>query len=490
MKTIIKSIALGLFLLLMSVQSNAKTLQAMLSYATFWSPANNSYLETYLAVSGNSIACVKNASNKYQGTIEVTMIFKQNDVVKDFKKFNLLSPEIEDTLNSDFNFIDQQRFALPSGIYDFEITIADLNQKGSKFSTVEKENISFSESKIVLSGTQLVESVKPTTDVTILSKSGYDLVPYVFDFYPENIKKLTFYAEIYNAQKVLGDKEAFLVSAFIESFETGKALSNFLTNKREAAKLVNPVLMNFDISKLPSGNYNLVIEVRDKKNQLLETNKTFFQRSNPSVQFEISDLSSVAVENTFVAKYSNIDTLRDYVKSLSPIATESERGFIRSYVKSSDITTLQQFFLSFWLNRSATEPMKLWFEYNTQVESCDRMFGMKVKKGYETDRGRVYLQYGPPNSIDESKSEPWAYPYQIWQYYTLKNQSNKKFVFYNTNFAGNDYELLHSDALGEVYNSQWQLMLHSKMEPTNNPDQRDVTPHWGSKSSDYWNNRK
>lgn len=486
----IKCIAGSLFFLLISMQCNAKTLQAMLSYATFWSPANSSYLETYLAVSGNSIACIKNASNKYQGTIEVTMIFKQGGVVKDFKKYNLLSPEIDDTLKADFNFIDQQRFVLAPGLYDFEITIADLNQKSSKFSTVEKVNISFSETKINLSGTQLIESVKPTGETNILSKSGYDLVPYVFDFYPEKVNKLTFYTEIYNALKVLGEKEVFLVSAYLESYETGKPLSDFLTNKRETAKTVNPILMNFDISKLPSGNYNLVIEVKNKQNVLLESSKTFFQRSNPSVQFEISDLSSVSVENTFVAKYANIDSLRDFVKSLSPISTESEKTFIRSYLKSSDINTLQQFFLSFWLNRNATEPMKAWFDYYAQVQACDRMFGLKVKKGYDTDRGRVYLQYGPPNNIDDSKSEPWAYPYQIWQYYTLKNQSNKKFVFYNPDFSGNDYELLHSDALGEVYNSQWQLMLHAKMEPTNNPDQKDVTPHWGSNSMDYWNNRK
>ena len=171
MTTLLKKICIGCIVLLLSIPCSGKTVQAMLSYASFWSPASKSYLETYLAVAGNSISFVKNASGKYQGTIEITMIFKQKNVVMDYKKLNLLSPEIDDSLKADFNFIDQQRFVLAPGVYDFEISIIDLNKKEAKFTTNDKISIFFSDSKVNLSGTELIESFKPTSETNILSKS-------------------------------------------------------------------------------------------------------------------------------------------------------------------------------------------------------------------------------------------------------------------------------------------------------------------------------
>ena len=39
------------------------------------------------------------------------------------------------------------------------------------------------------------------------------------------------------------------------------------------------------------------------------------------------------------------------------------------------------------------------------------------------------MQYGPPNSRNKVDNAASTYPYEIWHYYKLKNQSNKKFVF-------------------------------------------------------------
>ena len=469
----------------------AKRLAASLVYAHFFSPAQGPFLETYLSVYGKSVNFIKNINNKFQATIEVTMIFKQNKIVKDFKKYNLLSTEVEDTLNLNFNFLDQQRFVLPNGIYDFEFSISDKNSIDAPFTTNNQIIIDFPEDKINLAGIEFIESYKKSVNPTIVTKSGYDLIPYISDFYPEKVGKITFYSEIYNCEKLLGKDEMFLLKYYIETSETNRTLNDFVKNKRESVKPVNVIFGEFDISKLPSGNYNLVIEVRDKENKVLSFNKVAFQRSNPSIQYDIKDIQSMDISETFVGRISDKDSLIDVIKSLYPISSDFERNFINNQLKKVDVTVMQQFLLNFWLQRDNFFPETAWHNYQLEVARVNANFGNKFKRGYETDRGRVYLQYGPPNQryerpFETSKGltdEGWgSVPYEIWQYYTIqkdylnrfatsnaqvspdksnsvKNYNNKKFVFYNPNLALGDYELIHSNMQGEIYDPNWEMKL-------------------------------
>ncbi len=119
---------------------------------------------------------------------------------------------------------------------------------------------------------------------------------------------------------------------------------------------------------------------------------------------------------------------------------------------------MQQFFLNFWRSRNNADPEAEWYDYKKEVAKVNNDYTTQVRKGYDTDRGRVYLKYGPPNIITESYDEPSAYPYEIWHYYTLgENQRNKKFVFYTYDIVTNDFQLLHSDAIGELSNYRWQV---------------------------------
>ena len=448
--------------------SFAKRLQAFLSYASFYSPDHGPYFETYLSVNGYSVQFVKNANDKYQATIEVIMIFKQNDSIKDFKKYDLLSQEVNDTNLVNFNFVDQQRFVLKDGKYNFELLISDKNSKQQSYKVNEEIYIDFPVKQINISGIELIETFKKSVNQSIITKNGYDLIPYVSDFYPEKTDKLTFYSEIYNTENVLGKDNAFLLSYFIETFESSKTILSLYKSKRENTKPVNIVFGEFDISKLPSGNYNLVNEVRDKSNNVITNNKVFFQRSKPSIQFEIKDIAALSVEETFAGKMTDKIEIENNIRSLYPISTEIERIFINDKLLKADLVLMQQYFFNFWLQRSNTDPLGAWLNYKKDVDLVNEKFGTKVKKGYDTDRGRVYLEYGPPNEIvdrtfDSSNGvsdETWgSVPYQIWHYYKLKNQSNRKFVFANPNLALNDYELYHSDAVGEIYDPYWTNKL-------------------------------
>jgi GWxTD domain-containing protein len=345
----------------------------------------------------------------------------------------------------------------------------------------------YPENEMMISGIQLIESYTTTEEPGVLSKNGYDLIPLVTNYYPEGRNKIIFYSELYNSDKVLGEGEKFLVSCYLENIDKLKIIDDYVVYKKQTTAPVNVIFNEFDISKLKSGNYYLVIEARDKQNNLLNRNKLFIQRSNPRIKMEVEDIAAINVDNTFAGEISNRDTLVEYIRCLEPISDEMEKGFALVHLNSSDINTLQKYFYGFWSERDMSDPEKAWLTYLNEVNKVNLAYSTQIQRGYETDRGRVYLKYGPPNAISESYNEPSTYPYEIWHYYELENgQRNKRFVFYTKDIVTNDFTLLHSDVSGELSNYRWQYMLYQRVDPGFNLDRGAEPDSWGGNSKRYF----
>ena len=486
-----RKIIILILLLSLSVAgfSQEKRLRAYLSYATFDVPGQMAYIETYLAAEAGSVVFVEQESGKFQATIEVTIVFTQNDSVRNFAKYELKSQIVDNSSTANFGIVDQQRFSLPDGIYTLNLQISDKNNPAVEpFVTTEEIMLEFSESIIQLSAIQLIESFEPTKTESILTKNGFDLVPLVYAYYPASSGKLNFYTEVYNTEKVFGVGSKFMLSYFIESFEGMNRLKDFFYRKRMDAKPVNILLNSIDIAQLPSGNYNLVVEVRNAQNEVIETNRVFFQRNNPDVQYRLDDIASVNITNTFTDKISSIDTLREMLRCIAPIASETDRDYAYNLSETNDKQTMKQFIYNFWQSRSYDNPEMAWNKYYQEVLKVNASYKTQTKKGYASDRGRVYLKYGPPNHIVEVYSEPAAYPYEIWHYYTLANQRNKRFVFVTRDMVTNDFILIHSDAIGELSNYRWQLEVYKRTWDPNSVDETGPEDIFGNRAFDFYKN--
>jgi GWxTD domain-containing protein len=469
---------------------SAQNLQAYMSYTLFNSPVDGPYIETYLSVYGPSIEYVKNENGNFQGGVEVTIIFRQGENIVSFDKYEVTSEEIADTSLTNFpNFLAQQRYALKNGEYDMEFIIADLNREAKPFITTDPIVIDFPVENPVVSGIELISGYKKADTPGQLTKSGVDLYPYVFNFFPETVEDIMFYCELYNTDKAFGEGEKFVYNYYIESFETNNILTEFNRSKVATASAVLPLMKDFNITQLPSGNYLLVVEIRNQQNEVVTSNQLFFQRSNPNIQFETEDLASVSTQGTFVDNMNNEDSLRQYIDFLMPIASEMDRIFISKQMEEADLTTLKQYFLNFWLGREPVIPETAWNHYHQQVRKVNAIYSTPNLQGYETDRGRIFLKYGPPNIVSESYNEPAAYPYEIWQYYTLgENQRNRKFVFYTIDIVTNDFQLVHSDAIGETANYRWQIEIHKRTYDPLNLDVDRYPDVFGSNVNTYWEN--
>jgi GWxTD domain-containing protein len=461
--------------------TQAQALKALFSYKTFYAPQNGPYIETYLAVNANSVIYKKNESGKFQGSIEIAVKYSDKDKVFHTDKYNLLSPEVEDTNHINFNFLDQQRVQLPNGTYKLEMVIRDRNADGKPYNLNQNISLEFYDHIISFSDIELVDKYTKNESPGILTKSGYDLIPYVDNFYGPAINSFKFYAEIYNTDKVLGANQ-YLISYYIQSYESKRVVETMRGFSKQNPEKVGVLIREIPIKDLPSGNYILVLEARNQQNELLATKEVFFQRSNAPILSDQADFQQRDITNTFASYITSKDSLSEYILSLRPISSSLEITFEANQLNLADLKIMQQFFYDFWVKRSPINPEAAWMKYYAEVLRVNNDFGTKILKGHETERGRVYLQYGPPNTITKSYTETSAYPYEIWHYYKIGNQTNRKFVFYNRDLVTNDFSLLHSDAQGEVYDSQWEMKLHGRDTQTRDFDET-------TKGSDYFGNK-
>lgn len=473
-------------------QMKAKRLKSYLSTTTYCAPGITPYVENAIAFESRSATYKEFEPGKFKATVEITTVFRRSSdsVVCNFSKVALDSPVVTDTANISGAFIDQQRFSLDNGVYEMEISVVDQNSNVALPKEKATVSVDFKNDMPAISDILLFDSYEKAEKQSACTKSGFDFLPRVYPFYGPSDDKLKFYVELYNSDKLYDDGK-FLVDYYIETVESSNRMQNYAFKKRFDLSKVNILLNTIDIKELPSGNYYLVVEMRDRSNALICSNSCFFQRSNPEVAFDMEDLAGVNVTNTFVGNITEIDTLRRYIRYLDPICTELERSYCTGLVKTEDTKTMQQFLFNFWSKRSPMNPKQGFDDYLAAVKRVNLSFGTTAFPGYRSDRGYVFLKYGQPDKIMEVPDEPAARPYEIWHYYQVANQRDKKFVFMAPDRSTNDYQLIHSNMVGEINNPRWPMEIYQFVYGQGydqGVDQTEYERGWGSHAVELYNN--
>jgi GWxTD domain-containing protein len=294
-------------------------------------------------------------------------------------------------------------------------------------------------------------------------KSGFCFEPLASGFYDKYASQLVFYNEIYNTDQAIG--EDYLVSYFIDNADTKqKTEALFIGHKRKPAEAITPFLAQVDISQLPSGNYNFIIEIRNRNRELQKSKSVFFQRSNPYLNAskeEIATTSGVVLEEEFVGKL-NKEELEYGLRAIAMQVDKNDGDHLNQLVKEKNINAMRLYLFSFWAQENPTNPGAEYEAYMNVARKIDEKFESGFGHGFETDRGYVFMKYGAPNDVVTVETEPSAPPYEIWFYnqFPQTNQNNVKFLFYNPSLSTNGFVLLHSTARGEVNNPRWEVELY------------------------------
>ena len=157
--------------------------------------------------------------------------------------------------------------------------------------------------------------------------------------------------------------------------------------------------------------------------------KIVLKQNNKTIEEKISFSNFKSGVSTYVP---NIEVA---IKQMKYILTNSEKNLLKKESKKNK----EKLFLKLWEKRDptpTTESNELMDEYYRRVKYADENFD-GWRKGWESDRGMIYILFGPPDEIQRSNTSfSNNTTVQIWSYYNV----NKRFVFRDENGFG-DYRL-------------------------------------------------
>ena len=433
--------------------------------ACFNIPDQQAFIESYLTIVGNLLSS-KEVNGAYQSSVKVSLSITGDSGIVLKKEYNVLSPVYSNSLQAP-SFIDVQRYPLKNGNYTLYIKLDDNNNPFKKpFEFRRSFGINYLANTLQPSSIELLERFQKTQTQNNLSKSGLEMIPYTVNYYPESQSQLLFYFETYNSDTVLGKDKSLVYTYYLQNANNSAKMNEYGSFKKQRTAKVNPLLGKLDISKLPTGLYYLVIELRDENNVLHVSEKLQFQRMNATPT--LVDSRPTIEKNSFIEFFenrNNPDSLKMFVECLWPIADGLDKERIINTAVKKDPILMKNFVTDFWQRRAAdtANPYKMWAVYYKSVQEAMILFRCGKQPGYSGDRGRVYLQYGKPSQRTIENYEPNTFPYEIWQYYrttdasTGRYYSNRKFVFVNRALGDDCHQLIHSDMPGEINNPRWQF---------------------------------
>lgn len=446
------------------VISQTKGPVAHLDNATFNRPNGKPFTEIYIQIPAYSLKFKPQDAKSFQAKAKITVKIKNKTSTIYDRSYTLNSPEIKDTQDLNFYINDQINIALEKEeSYELHFSIADYHKPDKKAKAQKAFDTKLSASKMAFSDIKLIDTAYPTLEGNRFSMNNYTMIPNATNFVNKSSKYFYVYSESYKASTYIKDDHFYL------HFILKKNEDTLLAKQEEIkTKTVNPSLAKLATNTLKGGKHRLKIEARDNADNLLASKtKQIYTQKGRSANLKAS-----------LKPYTK-DSLEQFVKWHSPIANRKEAAFIKKFTdKRTPKDTLINFIVDFWKDENPRKPKQGWNIYKKKVHFVNDEYTNGINEGYQTDRGRVYLQYGAPNSIVRSQDDPNLYAYQIWHYNRTRKQANVKFIFYSTSILEEEFIILHSTAMGEYNNPNWKQDLNRNPNRMRNPAPWGNEPNW------------
>ena len=279
-------------------------------------------------------------------------------------------------------------FDLPPGEYKVILEFKDRESRKSLQQEKTVQVQSLTESKLLISGPILLDSVKIAEDETIDLRTGVS--GDIFD----GGKNIWVYFEVYSQKfpadlnilyRLLDDKgQERITGSYSRTTENPILRDKFLLETKE---------FNY-------GNYTLSLIVTCGEASAQKSRR--FRIHWPGLPPIITNLDAA-------------------IEQLNYIASERE---IARMKENYQVRRLEMFvkFWSKWSKGDEVEGYKLMEEYYRRIHEANQLF---PEGGWKSDRGHVYVVHGPPSEIDRHPYDLYSKAYEIWYYL----EDNKRFIF-------------------------------------------------------------
>ncbi len=354
---------------------------------------------------------------------------------------------------SNYLINDMLSAQLKPGSYFITLKAEDINSDYTGELVIDVKVPSYPDDDLSISQIELVYSIdKP--DSGNFDKAGKKLIPNTRGVLSRDDNFLYFYAEAYNLST---DSETYSVN--IRVIDGNGMIYKKLPPMTQMVSAKSEVVLNgFNISEFPVGQYRLQLELVSGE-QAVTTEKAFdiipgkYDWLVAQEKRELSDFPE-AFQITTEAEVKNFRNQILYIAS---------REELRQY-DELPLDAKSRFAEAFWQRRdpSPDTPINEYkLEHYQRIRYANEAYSTfrsenSEKNGWKTDRGRVYIEYGPPDDIENHPSSLEELPWVQWFYDDVDGGS--EFIFIDD--AGyDDYRLIHSTARGEHKNDNWSDLI-------------------------------
>ena len=205
-----------------------------------------------------------------------------------------------------------------------------------------------------------------------------------------------------------------------------------------------------DLTGLPPGDYTFEVVVQGRDTMVARQAPFRMGGLEAAVAAEAVD----AADKFAAMTEAQLDTL--YAPLIYLMASD-EVGIYGSLTLDGK----RRFLRRFWAKRdptSGTPRNEAQEDFYTRIGEANRRFregGVAEVPGWRTDRGRIFIKYGPPQDVLQRPQAGNTAPYEVWKY-TRGRLS--KYVFLDQTQFGN-YALIWTDDRREASRPNWQALL-------------------------------
>lgn len=443
------------FLLIMVCASLSATAQQNdfrmnIDLAAFKYDKGSSFVELYYTFPRSGLTYTQD-NGAFRGSVLVHSIIRRVDEDMDPVVKNWRVPVIlADTTNlRDQALIGRVNYLLEPGLYRFTVigrdeakpAMNDSIEIAYEVRDFETRSPQFSDIELASSIQQIEED-----ENNIFYKNTLEVIPNPTRLFGRELPVLMYYAEMYNL-----DKDDFLVkSEVVSSYGRTMTSKTYVRSGKHESRVEAGTL---NLGALPSGMYTLILSLGDTTEQFTLSQSKAFYVFNPDIPFD--SLEARGIADLIAAEFAGMgeDELDDHFDMARYISTKNERDIWNSLSGSE---SKRKFLTKFWRDRDEDQNSafnEYYAEYKQRVMISNEQFRTAYQPGWRSDRGRVYILYGPPDYVDRRLNESDMKPHVIWRYDYI--EGGVDFIFVDRS-GFNNFELVHSTKRNEINNPDWE----------------------------------
>jgi len=317
------------------------------------------------------------------------------------------------------------RFAFRKRPGNYRVAIQVTDKVTNHAVHIDRELVvpDYAEQRLLLSDLQIATSITNTTDSGLLVKNGKRVVPNVshaVNAAKENL--LQVYSEVYNLDYAADNRLNQFRTTFLITDHYGREVKRlYLTFDKPGESCAYGV--GIPIRGIASGAYTLTFIVEDLDNAQITTRDAHFTLIRPTSDMNDKEFTKTLEQLKYIVDEQDLEALR-----LLP-AHKRLAGLQRLWEKLDPIPE--------------TEQNEMMIEFYRRLYYTNQYFDHNVGEGWQTDQGKIYIQNGPPDSIERvfADENSATSVYEIWEYHEL----DRKYIFVDSWGVG-DFQLVKTTA--------------------------------------------